>query len=94
MYWYKNSSITSFALFPCALIENIFFTWFGKITYVYPVLYSSLYLLYSFRLSKNITFGVFKDKSAEISYYLKSGTNLSYKTYENIKELYKALDNN
>lgn len=43
---------------------------------------------------KNITFGVFKDKSAEISYYLKSGTNLSYKTYENIKELYKALDNN
>lgn len=43
---------------------------------------------------KNITFGVFKDKSAEISYYLKSGANLSYKTYENIKELYKALDNN
>lgn len=43
---------------------------------------------------KNITFGVFKNKSAEISYYLKSGTNLSYKTYENIKELYKALDNN
>ena len=43
---------------------------------------------------KNITFGVFKDKSAEISYYLKSGTNLSYKTYENIKELYKALGNN
>ncbi len=43
---------------------------------------------------KNITFGVFKEDSAEISYYLKSGTNLSYKTYEKIEELYAALDKN
>lgn len=43
---------------------------------------------------KNITFGVFKEDSAEISYYLKSGTNLSYKTYEKIDELYAALDKN
>ena len=36
---------------------------------------------------KNITFGVFKEDSSEISYYLKSGTNLSYKTYNKIDEL-------
>ncbi len=42
---------------------------------------------------KNIIFGVFKDDSEEISYYLKSGTNLSYKIYENITDLYNALDN-
>lgn len=43
---------------------------------------------------KNMTIGVFKDDSEDISYYLKSGTNLSYKTYETIEELYKALDEN
>ncbi len=43
---------------------------------------------------KNQTFGIFKNDSEEISYYLKSGTNLSFKTYENIDDLYKALDNN
>ncbi len=42
---------------------------------------------------KNLTFGVFKEDSKEVSYYLKGGTNLSYKTYESITELYKALDN-
>ncbi len=41
---------------------------------------------------KNITFGVFKEDSSEISYYLKSGTNLSYKTYNKIDELYTALE--
>lgn len=41
---------------------------------------------------KNIVFGVFKDDSEELSYYLKSGTNLSFKTYESIIDLYKALD--
>ena len=40
----------------------------------------------------NMTIGVFKDDADEVSYYLKSGTNLSYKTYESITELYKALD--
>lgn len=42
---------------------------------------------------KNITFGVFEEDAEEISYYLKSGTNLSYKQYKNITELYNALDN-
>ena len=41
---------------------------------------------------KNITFGVFKEDSAEISYYLKSGTNLAYKAYEKIDDLYQALE--
>lgn len=43
---------------------------------------------------KNITFGVFEDDADTVSYYLKSGTNISYKKYKNIDELYKALDNN
>ena len=41
---------------------------------------------------KNITFGVFKEDSSEISYYLKGGSSLSYKTYDNITSLYRALD--
>ena len=41
---------------------------------------------------KNITFGVFKEDSDEISYYLKGGTNLSFKTYTTIEELYLALE--
>lgn len=41
---------------------------------------------------KNIVFGVFKEDSTDVSYYLKSGTNLSYKTYESITDLYQALD--
>ncbi len=40
----------------------------------------------------NITFGVFKDDAAEISYYLKSGSNLAFKSYETIDELFKALN--
>ena len=40
----------------------------------------------------NITFGVFKDDAAEISYYLKSGSNLAFKSYETIDELFQALD--
>lgn len=43
---------------------------------------------------KNITFGVLKDDTDEVSFYLKSGTNLSYKSYDNIADLYKALDDN
>ena len=42
---------------------------------------------------KNVTFGIFKEDSSEISYYLKSGTNLSFKTYDKIEDIYKALDN-
>ena len=42
---------------------------------------------------KDITFGVFNEDVGELSYYLKSGTDLSYKTYNTIDELYKALDN-
>ncbi len=41
---------------------------------------------------KDMTIGVFKDDSEAISYYLKSGSNLSYQTYEKIEDLYKALD--
>ena len=41
---------------------------------------------------KNMTIGVFEEDSEDISYYLKSGTNLSYKTYKKIEDLYKALD--
>ncbi len=43
---------------------------------------------------KNITFGVFTEDADTISYYLKSGTNLSYKKYKTISELYNALNNN
>lgn len=42
---------------------------------------------------KNITFGVFEEDAEEISYYLKGGTNLAYKQYKSITELYNALDN-
>lgn len=42
---------------------------------------------------KNITFGVFKNDSEDLSYYLKSGNNLSFKSYDNITDLYSALDN-
>ena len=42
---------------------------------------------------KNMTFGVLKDDVEEVSFYLKSGTNLSYKSYNDIASLYKALDN-
>ena len=41
---------------------------------------------------KNIVFGVLKEDTDEVSFYLKSGTNLSYKSYENIAELYAAID--
>ena len=34
---------------------------------------------------KNIIFGVLKEDTDEISFYLKSGTNLSYKSYDNMK---------
>ena len=42
---------------------------------------------------KNLTLGVFTEDQEEISYYLKSGQSLSYKTYNTIDELYAALDN-
>lgn len=42
----------------------------------------------------NITFGVFTNDVAEISYYLKSGSNLAYKSYNTIDELFLALDQN
>ncbi|MBQ6477706.1 MAG: GGDEF domain-containing protein [Bacilli bacterium] len=41
---------------------------------------------------KNLTFGVFKTDEAEVSYYLKGGNNLSYKSYDNIDSLFEALD--
>ncbi len=41
---------------------------------------------------KNITFGVLKEDLDDISFYCKSGTNLSYVPYDNIADLYTALD--
>lgn len=41
---------------------------------------------------KNITFGIFSQDATELSYYLKSGTNLSFKIYDNIESLYQALN--
>lgn len=41
----------------------------------------------------NITFGVFNSDMAEISYYLKTGTNLAYKSYDTIDELFTSLNN-
>ena len=43
---------------------------------------------------KNITYGVFENDADTISYYLKSGTNISYKKYKTIDELYLALEQN
>ena len=43
---------------------------------------------------KNMTIGVFDQDASDVSYYLKSGTNLSYKKYGKIEELYSALDKN
>ena len=42
---------------------------------------------------QNIVFGVLQTDIEEVSFYLKSGTNLSYKAYNTITDLYKALDN-
>ncbi len=41
----------------------------------------------------NITFGVFNSDMAEVSYYLKTGTNLAFKSYDTIDELFSSLDN-
>ena len=41
---------------------------------------------------KNITFGVFESDAETLKYYLKSATNISYKTYKDIDDLYSALD--
>ena len=42
---------------------------------------------------KNLILGVFDTDETDIKYYLKSATNLSYKTYKTIDELYTALNN-
>lgn len=41
---------------------------------------------------KDYTFGVLATDIGELSYYLKSGSNLSYKTYATITDLYQALN--
>ncbi len=43
---------------------------------------------------KNLTYGVFEQDKDLVSYYLKSATNVSYKTYKSIDEMYSALDKN
>ena len=42
---------------------------------------------------KNQVIGVFKEDSEDVSFYLKNGSNISYKPYSKIEELYTALDN-
>lgn len=42
---------------------------------------------------KNMTFGVFKSDSEDISYYLKSAANVSFKSYDDVDGLFSALDN-
>ena len=42
---------------------------------------------------KNIIFGVLQEDIEDVSFYLKSGNNLSYKAYDSIEALYLALDN-
>ena len=41
---------------------------------------------------KNITFGVFENDADTISYYTKSATNISFKKYKTVDEMYQALD--
>ncbi len=41
---------------------------------------------------KNVTIGVFTDDVGEISYYLKTGSNITYKPYDSIDELISSLD--
>ena len=42
---------------------------------------------------ENFTLGVFTSDVGDISYYLKKGRTLTYKTYDNAESLFKALDN-
>ena len=41
---------------------------------------------------KNLKIGLLKEDEEEVTFYLKSGTGLSYTSYENITALYAALD--
>jgi diguanylate cyclase (GGDEF)-like protein len=40
-----------------------------------------------------MVFGTLKEDTEDISFYLKSGMNLTYKSYDNITDLYTALNN-
>ena len=42
---------------------------------------------------KDMTIGVFTEDVGEISYYLKTGANITYKPYDTIDKLIEALDN-
>lgn len=41
---------------------------------------------------EGVTFGVLKDYVGDISYYLKNGRDLSYRTYDDVSKLFDALD--
>ena len=43
---------------------------------------------------KNQVIGVFKEDSEDVSFYLKTASNTTLKTYTKIEEFYTALDNN
>jgi len=42
---------------------------------------------------KDMTIGVFNDDVGEISYYLKTGSNITYKPYDSIEKMLDALEN-
>ena len=61
---------------------------------VYVVIGKSEEKLNEIRDFENLVLGVFNDDVGDISYYLKSGRNLTYKTYDDSSKLFSALDAN
>ena len=59
---------------------------------VYVVIGKSEEKLNEIRDFENLVLGVFNDDVGDISYYLKSGRNLTYKTYDDSTKLFSALD--
>ena len=43
---------------------------------------------------KNLTIGIFQSDNEDVTYYLKSASNISYNQYKTADEMFKALDNN
>lgn len=41
---------------------------------------------------KNVTLGVFSEDVGDASYYLKTGTNITFKTYNDVNKMFNALD--
>jgi len=60
---------------------------------VYVVICKSSIKLNRVKDFKNMTIGVFTDDVGEISYYLKTGENITYKPYDTIDKIIESLDN-